>query len=162
MNKNEIVLFESYDGKVTLPVSVDVDTVWLNMAQMATLFCKDRSVILRHIHNAIKEGEIDQKVTCAKFAQVTPHGAVKEKTRTQIVDFYNLDVIISVGYRVKSQRGVEFRRWATSVLKEYLIKGYAINQNRLRQLDQTVEIMIACSKPEEKELMVNLVMTFLK
>ena len=74
----------------------------------------------------------------------------------------NLDVIISVGYRVKSQRGVEFRRWATSVLKEYLIQGYAINQNRLRQLDQTVEIMIACSKPEEKELMVNLVMTFLK
>jgi hypothetical protein len=118
MKKNEIVLFESNDGKVALPVSVDFDTVWLNMAQMATLFCKDRSVILRHIHNAIKEGEIDPKVTYAKFAQVTPHGAVKEKTRTQIVDFYNLDVIISVGYRVKSQRGVEFRRWATSVLKE--------------------------------------------
>ena len=160
MKNNEIVLFESNDGKVALPVSVDFDTVWLNMAQMATLFCKDRSVILRHIHNAIKEGEIDQKVTCAKFAQVTPHGAIKEKTRTQIVDFYNLDIIISVGYRVKSQRGVEFRRWATKVLKEYLIKGYAVNQDRLRQLDQTVEIMKRVSNSLDTEQVLDVVKTY--
>jgi hypothetical protein len=99
-------------------------------------------------------------VTCAKFAQVTPHGAVKGKTRTQIVDFYNLDVIISVGYRVKSQRGVEFRRWATSVLKEYLIKGYAVNQNRLRQLDQTVEIMKRVSNILDTEQVLDVVKTY--
>lgn len=141
MGKNEIVLFESHDGAVSLPVSVDSDTVWLNILQMAALFSKDRSVILRHVHNAINEGEVDPKVTCAKFAQVTPHGAVEGKTRTQIIDYYNLDVIISVGYRVKSQRGVEFRRWATRVLKEYLVRGYAINHARIRQLGQTVEVM---------------------
>ena len=118
MNKNELVLFESKDGAVTLPVSVESETVWLTQAQMAMLFGKDKSVIFRHVKNAIHEGEFDPKVTIAKFAQVTPHGAIAGKTRTQIVDFYNLDVIISVGYRVKSQRGVEFRRWATSVLKE--------------------------------------------
>ena len=141
MGKNEIVLFESRDGAVSLPVSVEADTVWLNILQMAALFSKDRSVILRHIHNAINEGEVDPKVTCAKFAQVTPHGAVEGKTRTQIIDYYNLDVIISVGYRVKSQRGVEFRRWATSILKEYLVRGYVVNQNRIRQLGETVEVM---------------------
>ncbi len=141
MSENEIVLFESRDGAVSLPVSVESDTVWLNMVQMAALFSKDRSVILRHIHNAINEGEIDPKVTCAKFAQVTPHGAVEGKTRTQIIDYYNLDVIISVGYRVHSPRGVEFRRWATRVLKEYLVRGYALNHERMRQLGQTVEVM---------------------
>ena len=98
MKKNEIVLFEAKDGKVTLPVQLDAETVWLTRMQMAELFEKDRTVILRHIQNAIKEGEIDPKVTCAKFAQVTPHGAIPGKTRTQIVDLYNLDVIISVGY----------------------------------------------------------------
>ena len=86
MGKNEIVLFESRDGVVSLPVSVEDDTVWLNILQMAALFSKDRSVILRHVHNAINEGEVDPKVTCAKFAQVTPHGAVEGKTRTQIID----------------------------------------------------------------------------
>ena len=157
--KNEIVLFESNDGKVALPVSVDFDTVWLNMAQMATLFCKDRSVILRHIHNAIKEGEIDQKVTCAKFAQVTPHGAIPGKTRTQIVDLYNLDVIISVGYRVHSQRGVEFRRWATKVLKEYLVRGYALNRERLKQLGQAVEVMKRVSNSLDTEQVLDVVKT---
>ena len=132
MDKNEIVLFESKDGKVALPVSVDFDTVWLSLLQMAELFDKDKSVIFRHVKNAIAEGEIDPDVTSAKFAMVTPHGAIPGKTRVQEIDCYNLDVIISVGYRVKSQRGVEFRRWATSVLREYLIKGAAINQNRLR------------------------------
>ena len=114
MDKNEIVLFESKDGNVTLPVSVDVDTVWLNMAQMAALFDKDRSVILRHIHNAVKEGEIDQKVTCAKFAQVTPHGAIEGKTRTQIVDYYNLDVIISVGCLVFRVHLSRMKKWKRS------------------------------------------------
>lgn len=157
MNGNEIVLFESKDGKVSLPVPVSADTVWLNMVQMAALFGKDRSVILRHVHNAINEGEIDPKVTCAKFAQVTPHGAIESKTRTQIIDYFNLDVIISVGYRVHSQRGVEFRRWATSVLREYLVKGCAINRDRMRQLGQTVEVMKRVSNSLDVEQVLDVV-----
>ena len=131
---NEIVLFEAKDGKVALPVQMKEDTVWLTLLQMAELFDKDKTVIFRHVKNAIAEGEFDPKVTIAKFATVTPHGAIPGKTRTQMVDFYNLDVIISVGYRVHSQRGVEFRRWATKVLKEYLVRGYAVNKDRLHQL----------------------------
>ena len=141
MEKNEIVLFESRDGAVTLPVSVTADTVWLSLLQMAKLFGKDKTVIFRHVKNAIADGEIDPKVTSAKFAMVTQHGAIPGKTRVQEVDCYNLDVIISVGYRVKSQRGVEFRRWATSVLRDYIVRGYAINRERMRQLGQTVEVM---------------------
>ncbi len=160
MKKNEIVLFESKDGKVTLPVSVDVDTVWLSLLQMAELFDKDKSVIFRHVKNAISDGEIDPKVTIAKFAMVTPHGAILGKTRVQQIDCYNLDVVISVGYRVKSQRGVEFRRWATSVLKEYLLKGAAINQNRLRQLGQTVEVMKRVSGSLDAEQVLDVVKTY--
>ena len=160
MGKNEIVLFESRDGAVSLPVSVEADTVWLNILQMAALFSKDRSVILRHVHNAINEGEVDPKVTCAKFAQVTPHGAVEGKTRTQIIDYYNLDVIISVGYRVKSQRGVEFRRWATRVLKEYLVRGYAINHKRIRQLGETIEVMKRVANSLDVEQVLDVVNTY--
>ncbi len=136
MGKNEIVLFESRDGVVSLPVSVDSDTVWLSLLQMAQLFGKDKTVIFRHVKNAIADGEIDPKVTVAKFAMVTPHGAIAGKTRIQEIDCYNLDVIISVGYRVHSPRGVEFRRWATSVLKDYLVRGYVVNHERMRQLGQ--------------------------
>ena len=139
--KNEIVLFESRDGAVSLPVSVDSDTVWLSLLQMDQLFGKDKTVIFRHVRNAIADGEIDPKVTSAKFAMVTPHGAIAGKTRIQEIDCYNLDVIISVGYRVHSPRGVEFRRWATRVLKEYLVRGYAINHARIRQLGETIEVM---------------------
>ena len=155
MKKNEIVLFESKDGSVALPVSVESDTVWLTQAQMAQLFCKDRTVIGRHIRNAISEGEIDPVIMCAKYAHMG-----KEGDQTYNVDIYNLDVIISVGYRVKSQRGVEFRRWATSVLKEYLIRGYAVNQNRLRQLDQTVEIMKRVSNSLDTEQVLDVVKTY--
>ena len=158
--KNEIVLFEAKDGKVSLPVQLNEETVWLTRMQMAELFEKDRTVILRHIQNAIEEGEIDPKVSCAKFAQVTPHGAIPGKTRTQIVDLYNLDVIISVGYRVHSQRGVEFRRWATKVLKEYLVRGYALNRERLKQLGQAVEVMKRVSNSLDTEQVLDVVKTY--
>ncbi|MBO7687328.1 MAG: virulence RhuM family protein, partial [Kiritimatiellae bacterium] len=141
MNKNEIILFEAMDGKVSLPVQVNAETVWLTLRQMAELFDKDKTVIFRHVKNAISEGEVDPRVTIAKFAQVTPHGAIPGRTRTQVVDFYNLDVIISVGYRVHSQRGVEFRRWSTKVLKEYLVRGYAVNRDRIRKLGMAVNVM---------------------
>ena len=125
----EIVLFEAKDGKVALPVQVNAETVWLTQVQMAQLFDKDRTVIGRHIRNAIADGEIDAETMCAKFAHMG-----KDADQTYWTEAYNLDVIISVGYRVHSQRGVEFRRWATKVLKEYLVRGYAANKDRLRQL----------------------------
>ena len=109
--KNETVLFEAKDGSFAMPVQVKAETVWLSLSQMAQLFERDKTVVFRHVKNAIADGEIDPKVTIANFAMVTPHGAVPGKTRVQNVDCYNLDVIISVGYRVKSRRGVEFCRW---------------------------------------------------
>lgn len=131
----EIVLFKSTDGEVSLPVSTDGDTVWLSQAQMADLFGKDRTVIGRHIRNAIQEGEINPNIMCAKFAHMG-----KDADQVYKTDIYNLDVIISVGYRVHSQRGVEFRRWATRVLKDYLVRGAAINKKRLQQLGQAIEV----------------------
>ena len=139
--KNQLVLFKSKDGQVSLPVTLERETVWLSQRQMADLFGKDRTVIGRHIRNAIDEGEVDEEVVCANFAHTTRHGAIEGRTQSQNVIYYNLDVVISVGYRVKSQRGVEFRRWATSVLRDYLLKGAAVNEMRLRQLGQAVEVM---------------------
>ena len=134
--KNELVLFKSKDGQVSLPVTLERETVWLSQRQMAELFGKDRTVIGRHIRNAIDEGEVDAKTMCAKFAHMG-----RDADQVYKVDVYNLDVVISVGYRVKSKRGVEFRRWATSVLRDYLLKGAAVNEMRLRQLGQAIEVM---------------------
>ena len=137
-----LVLFTSPDGAVTVPTRLERETVWLSQAQMAVLFGKERSVITKHIRNAIVEGEVDEYQVCANFAHTAADG------KTYRVAFYNLDVIISVGYRVKSQRGVEFRRWATSVLKDYMLRGYAVNQARLKELGQIVRIL----KRAEKQL----------
>ena len=147
MNKNEIVIFETEDKLITLPVAVDHETVWLNRNQMAELFDRDVKTIGKHINNALKE-ELEGQVVVAKFATTTPHGAIEGKTQTHMTEYYNLDVIISVGYRVKSKRGVEFRRWANSVLKQYILKGYAVNDNRIRQLGEVIRIM----KRTENEL----------
>lgn len=130
MDKNgektgEIVLYQP-EGKVRLVVSIKDETVWLTQAQMAELFQKDRTVIGRHIKNIFREGELDSKVVCANFAHTTPHGAIRGKTQISEVVLYNLDVIISVGYRVKSIQGTRFRQWALGVLKDYLLKGYAM------------------------------------
>lgn len=147
MNKNEIVIFETEDKLITLPVAVENETVWLNRNQMAELFDRDVKTIGKHINNALKE-ELEGQVVVAKFATTTPHGAIEGKTQTHMTEYYNLDVIISVGYRVKSKRGVEFRRWANSVLKQYILKGYAVNDNRIRQLGEVIRIM----KRTENEL----------
>ncbi|MDY6463638.1 MAG: RhuM family protein [Bacteroidales bacterium] len=119
------------------------ETVWLTIRQLALLFNRDRTVIGRHIKNIFSEGELDPSLVCAKFAHTGEYGRAAGYTQTKDVDFYNLDVIISVGYRVKSVRGTRFRQWANAVLKEYLIRGYAINP-RLEQLEQRV------AKTEEK------------
>ena len=132
--KNEIVLFENQDVK--LEVNVKDETVWLSLEQMAKLFGRDRTVITRHINNIFKSQELDKNEVCAKIAHTTEHGAIKEKTQTRELDYYNLDMIISVGFRVKSKQGIVFRKWANKVLKDYLLKGYAINQRRLEYLEK--------------------------
>ena len=153
--KNEIVLFEAKDGSFAMPVQVKAETVWLTQAQMAQLFNKDRTVIGRHIRNAIADGEIDSETMCAKFAHMG-----KDADQTYWTEAYNLDVIISVGYRVHSQRGVEFRRWATGVLKEYIVRGYALNRERLKQLGQAVEVMKRVSNSLDTEQVLDVVKTY--
>jgi prophage maintenance system killer protein len=145
MDESKIIIYQTPDGKTAVDVKLKDETVWLTQAQMAELFQKDRTVITRHINNIFKEGELNKNVVCAKFAHTTPHGAIKGKKQTQDIILYNLDVIISVGYRVKSQRGTQFRIWANSVLKEYLIKGYAVNDKitwqKYDELKQLVHIL---------------------
>ncbi len=137
--KNEIILFENQNVK--LEVNMKDETVWLSLEQMAKLFDRDRTVILRHINNVFNDGELDKNEVCAKFAHTTQHGAIKDKTQTRELDYYNLDMIISVGYRVKSKNGIIFRKWATKVLKDYMIKGYAVNQKRLEYLEKTIKLI---------------------
>lgn len=132
MNKNEIILYETADHAVKLNVNTDGDTVWLNRSQLAELFDRDVSVIGRHINAVFKENELDRESNVQNLH-------IPNSDRS--VEFYSLDVIISVGYRVKSQRGVEFRKWANSVLKEYIIKGYAVNNKRIEQIGEVIRIM---------------------
>lgn len=135
---NELVLFNSQDGEVSLPVEFDAETVWLTKEQMALLFDRDRTVISRHITNIYREKELVREGTCAKNARVQMEGNRQVERQEE---FFNLDVIISVGYRVKSQRGVEFRRWATQVLRQHIIEGHTENQKRLQQLGMVAQVM---------------------
>ena len=125
------------------------ETVWLNTEQMAILFDRDYKTIRKHINNALREELNDEKVV-AKFANTTEHGAIAGRKQTHMIDYYNLDVIISVGYRVKSQNGVIFRKWATKVLKDYMLKGYAVNQKRLEYLEKTVKLIDIANRIDEK------------
>ncbi len=125
-DKGEIILFETDDG-LTVDVQLQDETVWLSQAQMVELFDRERSVITKHINNVFSEGELEKEAVCAKFAHTADDGKQYQ------VNFYNLDVIISIGYRVKSRRGTQFRIWATSVLREHLIQGYTVNQKRLAE-----------------------------
>lgn len=145
--KNEIILFENQGVK--LEVNLKDETVWLNLEQMAELFNRDKSVISRHIKNAISEELKDEQVI-AKFATTTKHGAIKGKTQTHMVDYYSLDMIISIGYRVKSTQGIAFRKWATNVLKDYMLKGYAVNQKRLEYLEKTVKLIDIANRMDER------------
>ena len=132
MNKNEIALFETKDKTIVLSVTVENETVWLSANQMALLFDRDEKTIRKHINNVFAEEEVEKENNTQKMRV----DGVKQK-----VPFYTLDVIISVGYRVKSKRGVEFRKWANSVLKQYIIQGYAVNDNRINQLGEVIRIM---------------------
>jgi prophage maintenance system killer protein len=150
MSQNQIQLFKSNDGNVSLEVSLNNDTAWLTQAQMCELFERERSVITKHIGNVFKEGELDKDSVCAKYAHTAADG------KTYQVDYYNLDVIISVGYRVKSQRGVQFRQWATQTLKQHLVQGYTLNQKRLKErgieFGQVIELL---SQTLENQSLVN-------
>jgi prophage maintenance system killer protein len=140
--ENKIVIYQTEDGQTQIDVRMENETVWLTQAQMAELFQTDRTSIVRHINNIYKVEELERDATCVKIAQVQKEG---ERTVRRLVPYFNLDMIISVGYRVNSKRGVKFRQWANRVLKQYLMKGYAVNERirreqigELRQLVQLV------------------------
>ena len=164
---DKIIIYRSEDGETQLKVRIDQDTVWLNAYQIAELFGRDSKTIRKHIANAIKE-ELAGEVVVANFATTTEHGAIEGKSQTHDVRFYgaiegksqthdvrfyNLDVIISVGYRVKSKKGVDFRRWANRVLKEYLVKGYAVNkaltEQHYTELKQLIAVLGRTVKAQE-------------
>lgn len=148
---NSIEIYSSQDGSIQLKVKLENDTVWLTQSQMAELFGVDRTSIVRHIRNIYKSEELDQNSTCAKNAQVRTEG---NRSILREIPYYNLDMIISVGYRVNSKNATSFRRWATSVLKQYLIKGYAINQqiklDRYNELKDVVRLMSRTVGLQEK------------
>lgn len=134
--KNEIILFENQD--VRLEVNMKDETVWLSQQQMAELFDSSRTNIIEHINNIYSDGELDKISTCQDFRQVRKEG---KRDVVRSIPFYNLDMIISVGYRVNSKRGIIFRKWANKVLKDYLLKGYAVNQKRLEYLEKTIKLI---------------------
>lgn len=140
--KNEILLFENQDVK--LEVNMKDETVWLNQLQMAKLFDKDRKPITRHIQNIYRDGELEENSVCSFFEHTGEDG------KQYNVMFYNLDMIISVGYRVNSKQGIIFRKWATSILKDYMIKGYAVNQKRLEYLEKTVKLIDIANRIDGK------------
>ena len=142
--KNEIILFENQGVK--LEVNMKDDTVWLNRQQMAELFNRDVKTIGKHINNALKE-ELKDIPTVAKFATVQKEG---DRNVTRNVEYYNLDVILSVGYRVKSKNGILFRQWATKVLKDYMLKGYAVNQRRLEYLEKTIKLIDIANRIDDR------------
>ena len=150
--KNEIILYRPDELAEHIEVRIDEETVWLNRQQIAMLFGRDVKTIGKHINNVFSEGELVQEVVVANFATTTQHGAIKGKTQTINVEYYNLDVIISVGYRVKSKQGTQFRIWANKILKDYLLKGYAIN-NRMNRLENNVETL--ANKVNEIDLQIN-------
>ena len=134
--RGEIVIYKASDGKTQLDVKLEEETVWLNLNQISLLLQKDKSVISRHINNIYKESELDKNSTVANFATVQKEG---NRLINREIEYYNLDVIISVGYRVKSKRGTQFRIWANSVLKDYLVKGFALNEKRLKEQSEKIK-----------------------
>lgn len=132
-DKGQILLYQTPDGESRIEVRLQGETVWLNQEQMAELFQRNISTISRHINNAFEEGELKKEEVIAFFANTTQHGAVEGKSQTHQVAYFNLDMIISVGYRVHSYRGVQFRMWATRVLKEYIVKGFVLNDDLLKR-----------------------------
>lgn len=143
-NRGEIIIYRADDNMIQLDVRMEQETVWLTASQMAMLFDRDVKTIRKHINNALHE-ELADEVVGAKFASTTPHGAMEGKTQTNEVMYYNLEMVTSVGFRVKSKRGIQFRKWANRILKDYLIKGFSVNEKlrreQLAELRQLVQIV---------------------
>lgn len=144
--KNDIIIYQTADNQTAIQVQFDHQTVWLNRHQLALLFDRDIKTIGKHVNNVFQEGELEQNSVVAKFATTAEDG------KTYQVEHYNLDVIISVGYRVKSKRGTQFRQWATQRLKDFLVQGYAINQKRLDELQQVVQLIGQSSQTGDLKL----------
>ena len=153
-NNNEIVIFETEDKAVTLSVPVEQETVWLTQEQMGELFDTARSSIAYHIGNIFKEEELDRNTSVEIFD--------RSANASRPPKYYNLDVIISVGYRVKSKRGVEFRKWANSVLKQYILQGYAVNYNRIAQLGEVIKIMKRTQNELDSQQVLNVIQKYSK
>lgn len=161
---NPVEIFATEDGSTEIQVRLQQDTVWLSQAQMETLFDKSKKTISEHINNVFKEGELERGATVRKFRTVQTEG---DRTVTRDIEHYNLDIIISVGYRVKSKRGTQFRIWATNVLRQYLVQGYALNQKRLQEQQAQVDklrqaIRMISEMPERAELSSNEAASILK
>lgn len=152
MSKGQIQIYTTEDNQTQVEVKFDEDTVWLSQSQIGELFGRDRTVISRHLQNIFKEKELNEKVVSAYFAHTTQHGAIKGKTQEREIKYYNFDAIISVGYRVNSKRGTQFRQWATQRLKDYLAEGVAINQERLDQLKQTIQLIHKSGNTKDLQL----------
>ena len=141
---SDVIIYE--DGTVELSATVENETVWLSQKQMAELFGVQRPAVTKHLSNVFKSGELDEKVVCSKMEHTTQHGAMEAKKQAKETKLYNLDAIISIGYRVNSQRATQFRIWATKILKQYIIDGYALNKDKLQQkklneLEQTIQLI---------------------
>jgi hypothetical protein len=133
MEHSNIIIYQTENGQTKIETRLEDETVWLTQAQLAELFQKSRTTITEHISNIFKEGELEEEVVCREFRHTTQHGAIEGKTQEKSVKYYNLDVIISVGYRVKSLQGTKFRQWATARLKEYIVKGFKMNDELLKR-----------------------------
>lgn len=147
--ENQVVIYQAADGSAQLEVKFEQETVWLNRQQLSVLFDRDIKTIGKHLTNVFREKELDRQSTVANFAIVQTEG---NRLIERKIEFYNLDVIISVGYRVKSQKGIQFRQWATQQLKNLIVRGYAVNQKRLEQLQQTIEIISSGLNKEKLQL----------
>lgn len=148
-NRGEIIIYRAEDNTIQLDVRMENETVWLTASQMAQLFGRDVKTIRKHINNALRE-ELADEVVGAKFASTTQHGAMAGKTQTNEVMFYNLEMITSIGFRVKSKRGIQFRKWANHVLKDYLIKGFAVNEKLRRE--QLSDLRQLLSGPQHRQI----------
>jgi len=157
---NNIEIYQTPNGEIAFRGDLEHETIWANQKQIAELFDIDRTVVSRHIKNIFKDKELDRDMVCAKFAHTTTHGAIKGKTQTRDIEYYNLDIILAIGYRTNSSKAISFRKWSTSILKQYLIDGYAINKQRLSQtkavlenLKETIEFLSTKQIGYEKELL---------
>ena len=154
--QKDIIIYNSDDGRISFNVNVFDETVWLNQEQIGQLFGKARNTISEHINQIFKDEELSQEVVCRYFRHTTKHGAIKNKEQSVEVKYYNLDMILSVGYRVRSKQAIQFRLWANDILKQYLMNGYAINENRIKLIEEKIDNLGKEFRAEIQQIQKNL------